>query len=345
MKINKLKRFFRKPRSYTVVVLIILTVISLVEIFGFCIKDLNSILIEKFFVTEKLLAELYEIASIWVVGLIFIIFGLIIDISRYQTRKLSLSKIDFDNDKEIYREILKKYSVLGLIYIDDFKENIYKYAVTLLLNLEVKNKIAIKDNGIEIIDRTNLRQSEMYAMLRIKDGRFGIENPKEFISLAKKDGIEDGLVEKNPEKRNKLKNKTTQELVKKGIKNAVLTLVAALIFILIMVVLDFFSEGSPIGYLFDIIFMMLPLFAILFLFGNYLAYEININKVSCRTELGEYINEKLEGLKNYIKEYSYLNEKEKEYLNLWDEYLIYSVMFNQNEKILYDVGRHIYYKR
>ncbi len=344
MKINNFKRFFKKPSSYTVVVLIVLTIISLIEIIGFCINDLNPILIEKTFVVEKLLSELYEIASIWLVGVIFVVIGLIIDISKYQTRKFSLSKVDFINDKEIYREILKEYSVLGLAYIDDFKENIYKYAVIVLLNLKLKNKIAIKDNGLEIIDNTNLRKSEEYVISRIKNGIFEIENPKEFIGLAKKDGIEDGLVEKNPENRRKLKNKTTQELVKKGIKNAIITLISAIILILIFVILDSLRD-SPLGYIASILFMMLPLFTLLFLFGNYLAYEININKVSCRTDLGEEVNTKLEGLKNYIKEYSYLNEKQKEHLILWDGYLIYSVMFNQNEKILYDVGRYIYYKR
>lgn len=344
MKINNLKRFLKKPRYYTVVVLIVLTVISLIEIIGFCINDLSLILTEKIFVVEKLLAELYEIASIWLLGAIFIIIGLIIDISKYQTRKFSLSKIDFINDKEIYREILKKYSVLGLSYIDDFKENIYKYSVIMLLNLELKNKIAIKDNGVEILDNTNLRESEEYVVSRIKNGIFEIENPQEFISLAKKDGIEDGLVEKNPGSGRKLTNKTTQDLVKMGIKKAIIALIFAVILVLFFIILDLLGDG-PLGYISSILFMMLPVFVAFFLLGNYFAYEINLKKVSYRTELGEDINIKLEGLKNYIKEYSYLNEKDKEYLKLWDEYLIYSVMFNQNEKILYDIGKYICYKK
>lgn len=79
-----------------------------------------------------------------------------------------------------------------------------------------------------------------------------------------------------------------------------------------------------------------------FLCLNYIAYHINTHKTSFRTELGEMVNVKLEGLKNYIKGYSLL--KEKEQLKLWDEYLIYSVMFSENTKVLYDVSRYVFFK-
>ena len=48
----------------------------------------------------------------------------------------------------------------------------------------------------------------------------------------------------------------------------------------------------------------------------------------------EEINKKLEGLKNFLKDFSKLDERTSEEIKLWDEYLIYSVMFNQNENIV-----------
>ena len=53
-----------------------------------------------------------------------------------------------------------------------------------------------------------------------------------------------------------------------------------------------------------------------------------------RTKIAKKINENLEGLKNYIKDFSNLKEKDKEALTLWNEYLIYSVMFGQNTKVI-----------
>ena len=53
-----------------------------------------------------------------------------------------------------------------------------------------------------------------------------------------------------------------------------------------------------------------------------------------RTTKGEAINEKLEGLKNYLKDFSLINEKSEKSLILWEDYLIYSVIFNQNTKVV-----------
>ena len=53
-----------------------------------------------------------------------------------------------------------------------------------------------------------------------------------------------------------------------------------------------------------------------------------------RTEIGEEINKNIEGLKNFIKDFSILSEREQEELTIWDDYLIYSVLFNQNDKII-----------
>ena len=50
------------------------------------------------------------------------------------------------------------------------------------------------------------------------------------------------------------------------------------------------------------------------------------------------IEEKIEGLKNYIKDFSILDEREQQELMIWDEYLIYSVLFNQNQKIVDDLS-------
>ena len=53
-----------------------------------------------------------------------------------------------------------------------------------------------------------------------------------------------------------------------------------------------------------------------------------------RTKTGKALNEKLEGLTKYIKDFSLMEEKEKSDMILWEEYLIYSVMFGINEKIV-----------
>lgn len=52
-----------------------------------------------------------------------------------------------------------------------------------------------------------------------------------------------------------------------------------------------------------------------------------------RTNEGKKINRKLEGLKLFLKDFTTLDKKEHKELLLWGDYLIYSVLFNQNKKI------------
>ena len=56
-----------------------------------------------------------------------------------------------------------------------------------------------------------------------------------------------------------------------------------------------------------------------------------------RTKKGEILNENLEGLKNCLKDFSTLHEKDENSLTLWEDYLIYSVIFNQNTKIIKNI--------
>ena len=50
-------------------------------------------------------------------------------------------------------------------------------------------------------------------------------------------------------------------------------------------------------------------------------------------EKGKEINAKLDGLKAFMEEFSNIDSKESKHLVLWEDYLIYSVMFDINKKI------------
>ena len=88
--------------------------------------------------------------------------------------------------------------------------------------------------------------------------------------------------------------------------------------------------------------------------GTFVYYIMQINSYR-RTEKGEELNKKLEGLKQYIKDYSLLKDKDKDALTIWEEYLIYSVIFSINEtniiqeilnfvEIEFERGKIYYYK-
>ena len=64
-------------------------------------------------------------------------------------------------------------------------------------------------------------------------------------------------------------------------------------------------------------------------------------KLYKRTQKGKEINKKLEGLKHYLKDYSLLSEREAKEIELWEDYLIYSVMFGQNKKVIEEYEKYI----
>lgn len=60
-----------------------------------------------------------------------------------------------------------------------------------------------------------------------------------------------------------------------------------------------------------------------------------------RTARGNEYAEYIWGMKNFIHDYSYLNEAEKDALALWDDYLIYAVLLEENTQIQKEIMAHM----
>lgn len=58
-----------------------------------------------------------------------------------------------------------------------------------------------------------------------------------------------------------------------------------------------------------------------------------------RTEEGEMLTAQISGMKNFIHDFSNLSEAEKEQIILWDDFLIYAVVLEENERIIEDIFR------
>ena len=80
-----------------------------------------------------------------------------------------------------------------------------------------------------------------------------------------------------------------------------------------------------------IIFAFYPMILII----SYIIYNIKSTlDPYFRTKEGEELNRSIEGLKNYLKDYTLLDKQEKDGIVVWEEYLVYSVLFNQNKKMI-----------
>lgn len=262
-----------------------------------------------------------------------------VKITAQKAVKENMSEIDFSKDKDYYREILKQYTPTELSYIDDFKVAIPREIVAIVLSLKLKNKIEITENEIKVIDSNveDLRKTEKYVLQNIVDGKVKIGNSGYIESYAQDEAIEDELIEKNSERKGK------ERVTKMRVKILLIVFVLFLLFVFIC------SNAEKINRLnnnvivtmtniviivYSIAFFIIPI--IMFVYPL-----MQINSYS-RTEKGEEINRKIEGLKQYIKDYSFLKEKEQNELVLWEEYLIYSVIFGlNNTKIVENISKMI----
>lgn len=254
-----------------------------------------------------------------------------IKIAYRKFNKERLDKIDFKND-HYYREIISEYSPAVLSYIDDFKLE-EKDVVATVMSLELKGKIKIEDK-IKVInnEEEDLEENEKYVLYHIKKDKLKNMNGMDFEESVIRDCKKDGVLEEK------------SDIKKKIIKNII---IGVFINILIISSIAFFMNDIVDKVLGDNVLSIMAIMLIVFLGVMLFPFVItvytisylsmNVSKPYVRNRRGKEINTKLEGLKKYIKEYSLLDEKKYDDLNMWEDYLIYSVMFGQNDTIVKEI--------
>lgn len=278
---------------------------------------------------------------IFIIGM-FIVFGTILLFIKSfvsgikktikSVRKESLSKIDFSKDKDYYRDILKNYSPAELSYVDDFEINIKREVVATLLKLELKKKIEIKENEILILDSNliDLKKSEKYILSQVNNGKVNLVNGQYFKNLIREEATEDELVERNTP------ISIFRGLLRRHNKKIIYSIVISIICMIASGIMehgDFVENNETFLIIFIIIFAISMFYLAGTLFASFIGgfvYLILKSNSDHRTQKGEELNKKIEGLKQYIKDYSMLDQSEREALEIWEDYLIYSIIFDIN---------------
>lgn len=255
--------------------------------------------------------------------------GIRLAYKKYNKEKLN--KIDIKNDS-YYRDIISTYSPGVLSYIDDFKLDEKDIAAT-LISLELKRKIKI-DNQVKIVDATsnNLEKNEKYILEKIIQNKTKEINFIDFEEKIIEDCIENDLIVERSEIEKKLKKK----------KTVVICIYIILIFLFFsspeLLFSNTFMSNGILSFIsivsITVIFLLLislPFIANVYFKSYKLMNDLN---PYIRNKKGNDINLKLEGLKKYIKEYSLLNEKEHNDIVIWEDYLIYSIIFGQNKDMV-----------
>lgn len=247
----------------------------------------------------------------------FILIYIFYKFSKLKFKINKLTKEDFINQKDYFRYLLKEYSISELSYIDNFEITTIDI-IAILLQLKNKKKITIDENkNIIIINDIDikLKKEEEYVLNCIYNGKIDAIDTEALSLITQKSAYEDKLLQESSHKHFNYK------------------LIIIILFLLLFptFIISIITNKPIIG----IIYMLFLFISIIALIINYLVYDtLIINNKYKRTELGEEINQKLEGLKNFLKDFTILNERDAQEIIIWEDYLIYSVMFNQNVKII-----------
>ena len=266
--------------------------------------------------------------------IIFIYLAIKFGTKKFKNQKLS--KIDFGKYKEYYRDIINEYSPAELSYVDNFEINYKNDIVATLLSLKLKNKINFDEsqNRITVINDNleGLSGNEKFILNSISNGKVVISDEETFESEVKENAVKNKLLKKD--------NIYVKALVGSLIISFLISIFAIFPYILGNIFTEFdpskFSDSSIFTImLICMILFCLPIFLVTAFF-TYLSKSAKNNY--CRTSTGEDVNEKLEGLKNYLKDYSSIDEMDENGLALWEDYLIYSVIFNQNDTVVKNIS-------
>lgn len=270
------------------------------------------------------------------------IIEFIINRSIKAGKKENMSKIDFQKEKGLYRDILKKYTPAVLSYIDDYTIEPKTDIPAIILMLEMKGKIEIINNKIKVINLNSddLGQSERYILKSINNGKVKIENLSEFKLVIREEAKSSGLIKSFDKEMEKIQNLF---VVKAILKKLGTVFAFCGILVVIILIINFLIKQGIIS---EIIGVYAVLFFLVFIpifnmSRNIFFSSKNVTKtfIGKRTDEGERLNEKVEGLKNYIMNYTLLSEREKKELVIWEEYLVYSVLFGINVNVIEELSK------
>lgn len=287
----------------------------------------NSELITKY-ILPTVFTMLMIVLIITGLSIIMSVLGERFGKKEYQKEKFS--PID-KKKEEYYREILKDNTPLILELVDSYDISI-NGVIAELLYLKQKNVIDFQNDQIIVLKNETLELNEIDKFI-IKsinsNGKYELYQ-ESLLNIVSKTAEKSQLILRV------LYGENNIEKVKRKAG------VFALSIFVIIICLICLLLNVPFIETLDAMTMPATVIAIFF----YLAYVSKYEKLNksvpyIRSKNGEKLNKKLEGLKMYLKDYSLLSEKDANAIELWEDYLLYSVIFGQNKSVVNEYFKYI----
>ncbi len=223
--------------------------------------------------------------------------------------KIMEENIPKENDISYFRDRVGQVSSGTLAFLLNKKIKFKDSIMASIFSLLYREYIKIENSKIFPTDKSkeNLESNEKY----IVDSHKFIFSFPEFKRFWEKyvidDCIKKGYIERSKERNG----------------NYILVLVGIIFFGVSLISLNFNNDTLFLLWFFDFFLFVLNVF----IYSGICAHT-NDNHKYVRTEEGQELYVKLIGLKKFLKDFSVIDERKKEELYIWEDYMIYAILFD-----------------
>lgn len=273
-------------------------------------------------------------------------------------------------DFDYYRDKLTGLSPSDISMLTDLEIELKKDITALILKYVMLGVVTIENGIISVINlnHPDLLESDRFLLHTIEAGSITSSSATQWVQMAKTESVGKGYL---------IDTRGTGEIQKKrskGCLSALLTgcVTPIIIWIAIPLMVGFLAEGTltyldstivhlkeltpdasnadfakaltgnptEVFQLFILLCSCLILIAALLLpVVSLIFYLVKSNRTQFykRSALGEELTEQIYGMKNFIHDFSDLSHANKEQLVLWDDFLIYAVLLEENMSIVNEI--------
>lgn len=252
-------------------------------------------------------------------GALAVYFGI-----RFTIRKVEKKNLTYNATMDIpyYRDCIEgltpfEVSILANLNIEESKDT-----TATILWYQNKNYIDIKDGQIFYKDNLNLTEKDKYFLTYLKNKDLGyLESYK---NTTFKELKEKGYIEDNNNKVNIFKN---------------IIIIFLLFFLIICLILinEFIIKDLIIEDIIDLIIICLITIITYKRTSSLLVDYVNRKSKYKRTKIGEEKTEYIHSLQNFIHDFSNLKDATKEQIVLWEDFLVYAIILEENSKIVKEI--------
>jgi len=211
-----------------------------------------------------------------------------------------------------------------------------KDIVATLLRMQNKNAISFQENGKIVTTDKNknlLDNGERDLLSIIKSGK--LSDKKSFAEWKQRRFID-------AQSLGYIKTRTEKEILNSHVALGVISFISGILLWGAFLAAELFIVESVLDWAIVFVYLLIMnalIFIPFYLLGRRAAYNIRGDVLWERTPLGNEAAEKIAGLARFMSEFSRLSEAKKEEVALWDDYLVYAIVLEENEQIVNEISK------